>query len=82
MNPFAALKWQRRPPWLTHTVCGNVGLDGDTTQTYGDYTDSGGTCVQVSCDDCDEACPGDLDGNGEVGVDDLLILVAAWGSCG
>ena len=26
-----------------------------------------------------EACPGDLDGSGDVGVRDLLILLGAWG---
>ena len=26
-----------------------------------------------------EACPSDLDGNGSVGVKDLLILLGAWG---
>jgi hypothetical protein len=25
------------------------------------------------------ACPADLDGSGDVGFDDLLILLAAWG---
>ena len=27
-----------------------------------------------------DACPGDLDGNGSVGVDDLLSVIAAWNS--
>lgn len=30
-------------------------------------------------DECE--CPADLDGNGNVGVSDLLILLAAWGPC-
>ncbi len=29
---------------------------------------------------CDEPCEGDADGNGSVGVDDLLIVIGAWGS--
>ena len=33
--------------------------------------------------DCDTAnpCPSDVDGDGEVGVSDILTLIAAWGSC-
>ena len=31
--------------------------------------------------DCPEACPGDLDRNGSVGVKDLLILLGVWGPC-
>ena len=30
-------------------------------------------------DECE--CPWDLDGNGDVGVDDLLILLGTWGPC-
>jgi hypothetical protein len=29
---------------------------------------------------CGEACLGDLDGNGEVNISDLLSMIAAWGS--
>jgi hypothetical protein len=31
-------------------------------------------------DEC--ACDADLDGNGDVGFDDLLAVLAAWGPCG
>ncbi|MHC4416671.1 MAG: hypothetical protein ACYS0G_15475 [Planctomycetota bacterium] len=36
----------------------------------------------VSCDDvtCPVPCPWDLDGNGSVGITDLLALLAAWGT--
>ncbi|MBT5657382.1 MAG: hypothetical protein HOI89_06340, partial [Phycisphaerae bacterium] len=27
-------------------------------------------------------CPGDIDGSGDVGVDDLLALIGVWGPCG
>ena len=27
-------------------------------------------------------CIGDIDGNGEVEIDDMLALIAAWGQCG
>ena len=33
-------------------------------------------------DECEPPdCPGDLDGSGDVGVKDLLILLGAWGPC-
>jgi len=28
-----------------------------------------------------EAVPGDLDGDGVVGIEDLLIVISGWGSC-
>jgi len=57
------------------TVCGNVGLDGDTTQIHGDWTDDGGNTITDECEDCS----GDLDGNGQVTIDDLLSLLGFWG---
>ncbi len=45
----------------------------------------GGTWAETgSCDDCvapPETCAADLNDNGEVDIDDLLLLIAAWGSC-
>ena len=37
-----------------------------------------------NCDDCTtppDSCAADLDGDGEVDVADLLLLIAAWGAC-
>lgn len=34
----------------------------------------------ILCADFAPPCPGDLDGNGDVGFDDLLILLGAWGN--
>ncbi len=28
-----------------------------------------------------DTCPGDVDGDGEVGINDFLQLLAAWGAC-
>ena len=57
-------------------MCGNE----TPGQIYGGtWTDGGGNCIQDDCDDCAD-CPGDLDGNGEVGVDDLLVMLAAFGT--
>ena len=58
------------------TVCGNE----TPGQIYGGtWTDAGGNCIEDMCDDCDD-CPGDVDGNGEVGVDDLLLLLGEYGT--
>jgi hypothetical protein len=57
------------------TVCGNVGYQGNTIQISGDYTDGG--CNTVA-DECPAGCLADLDGDGLVGVDDLLALLAAY----
>ncbi len=36
-----------------------------------------------SCADfnCPESCPADVDGDGDVGVSDILMLIASWGTC-
>ncbi len=42
------------------------------------WTDLGGN---EFLDECPSPIPGDLDGDGSVGVQDLLLLLGAWGSC-
>ncbi|MDP6602518.1 MAG: C25 family cysteine peptidase [Phycisphaerales bacterium] len=37
--------------------------------------------VVVAVQVIDDACTGDLDGNNEVDVQDILLLIAAWGDC-
>lgn len=44
----------------------------------GPWTDLGGNEFS---DTCDPGIPGDLDGDGVVGVSDLLQLLGAWGAC-
>lgn len=44
---------------------------------WGTYIDLGGNTDDAKCGDC----PSDVDGDGEVGVDDILALIAAWGPC-
>jgi len=51
---------------LTQTACEQLG---------GLWTLAG------SCDDCEPVCPGDLDNNGFVNIEDLLSLIGAWGAC-
>jgi len=37
--------------------------------------------VRVIVYDCDESIPGDVDGDGIVGFQDLLAVLSAWGTC-
>ena len=41
------------------------------------YYGDGAVCDTIEC----EYCPADLDNDGDVDVGDILILIAAWGSC-
>lgn len=42
----------------------------------GDWGGAGSSCEQ-GC----EACPGDFDGTGVIGVEDLLVVIGSWGTC-
>ncbi|MDP6584288.1 MAG: right-handed parallel beta-helix repeat-containing protein [Anaerolineales bacterium] len=57
------------------TGCSETSTD-DCVSLGGTWLGEGG-----SCDGCSSACAADLDGDGEVKVADLLILIAAWGAC-
>ena len=65
-----------RSPWTVTLEDSNV-CQNASGQIIGDWTDLGGNTV---ADECPVDCPADLDGNGEVGVDDLLAVLAAFGS--
>jgi hypothetical protein len=48
----------------------------DCEMVHGHWNTSG--CDQVACAPW---CPGDVNGDGIVGVSDILILIADWGPC-
>jgi len=52
--------------------CGN-----DPDATWGAHTDDGGNTFDDKC----VACVEDVNGDGTVGVNDVLIVIAAWGPC-
>jgi hypothetical protein len=52
-------------------VCGNT-----PDQVYGEYIDGGENTIT---DECPLGCP-DINGDGNVDVSDLLIVIAYWGS--
>ena len=59
------------------TFCGE---EGQFTASDS-YIDEGDNCI--NCDSCSNmGCLGDLNANGSVTVDDLLLLIASWGDCG
>jgi parallel beta-helix repeat protein/predicted outer membrane repeat protein len=55
-------------PKLTNTViCGN-----DLDQIYGTWDDNGGNTI------ADECCPADINGDGQVNVEEVLTVISAW----
>ena len=43
------------------------------TPLYGPWQDGGGNVIADECPDCP-----DINGDGEVGVDEILAVIAAW----
>ena len=69
------------PAELIGACCVTLGCD---VITKASCTQMGGTWIEAkggTCDDCATSCAADLDGDGEVKVADLLLLIAAWGAC-
>jgi hypothetical protein len=56
--------------------CNGNGVLDDCEILSGQADDANGNGVPDECD-----APGDLDGDGSVGVTDFLILIARWGPC-
>ena len=44
----------------------------------GSYAGDGTLCKEV---DCPTTCPGDIDGDGQVGIVDILVVIDRWGFC-
>jgi hypothetical protein len=66
-------------PPATGACCAPTGCD---ILTIEQCSNMGGVFMAgESCQECDPVCLADLDGSGHVGVDDLLILIGAWGLC-
>jgi hypothetical protein len=47
---------------------------------WGNWTDGGDVTFDDTCPD-DPGCEGDFNGDGTVGVPDLLSILDAWGPC-
>jgi hypothetical protein len=55
-------------------VCGDL--------NSGSVIEAAVDAVSITKPDCGDPCPGDLDGSGDVGADDLLQVIGAWGTPG
>ncbi len=55
---------------LTETVCVAIG---------GTFGGQGSKCIEVGC--TVNLCPSDVTGDGTVGIDDFLQVLADWGPC-
>ncbi|MEE2908026.1 MAG: S8 family serine peptidase [Planctomycetota bacterium] len=72
------------PEIASSILCGNV-----PGHINGDFQDQGDNCFADACDDADgdgvldecQVVPGDINGDGEVAVDDILAVIAAFGPC-
>ena len=62
---------------FTGTDCNGNGTADDCEILAGDVPDANGNGVPDECD-----VTGDIDGDGIVGINDFLLLLAAWGPCG
>jgi hypothetical protein len=65
-------------PGVPDPDCNGNGILDSCDIAAGTSTDANGNGVP---DDCDVLCPGDLDGDGQVGVTDVLRLFQLWGPC-
>ena len=62
-------------PWIgSTTICNN---EPDQLTMAGTYEDGGENHID---DICPADCDGDINGDGEVGVDEVLAVIAAWGT--
>ena len=63
---------------IMETTSDDYGASGyDTSFGYGMVN----AYAAVQAVDVENPCPSDIDGNGTVGVDDLLSLISSWGPC-
>ncbi|MCH8343190.1 MAG: hypothetical protein IH983_04305 [Planctomycetes bacterium] len=74
-NPLAAFNALDSAGDWTLTVSDNAAALLGTFESWSLIITSGGTSA------CDASCAWDLDGSGDVGILDLLALLAAWGPC-
>ena len=74
------------PPPVEPEVLGACCVNGTCVRTTSDDCFAGGGSYagdEVDCidADCPSACLGDVTGDGEVNVNDLLIVIANWNNC-
>ena len=60
-------------------VSGNVFCANDVAGVWGKFVDGGDN---VFADECGDDCIGDVTGDGQVGVDDVLLVLSDFGGAG
>ncbi len=91
-GPEPLFRWTGGPSWnvVTDDLNGTVMAitqfdDGSGPALYlgGNLFEAGGEAVNFIArwTDCPMNTPGDLNGDGTVGIEDFLMLLGAWGSC-
>ncbi|MEE2907282.1 MAG: hypothetical protein VX527_05550 [Planctomycetota bacterium] len=60
------------------TISDTVFCNNDPNNIGITWTNGGGNSFEDNCGD--EPCPGDVDGDGTVGVNDILVVIGAWGT--
>jgi hypothetical protein len=68
-------------PWSGACCLGDsciTALEADCEMAGGSYAGDGTMCC---CVPCESTCPADTDGDGTVDINDLLTVIAGWGSC-
>ena len=64
-------------------MCGNLESTDPGRQVTGDDPVNLGGCITDDCDSCEiNEVDADLDSDGSVGVNDLLLVIASWGESG
>jgi len=61
--------------------CNNNGVPDGEDIANGDSNDDNANGIPDECETGGQECLGDLDGDGRVGVTDLLLVLDAWGPC-
>ncbi len=91
-GPEPIFRWTGGPAWtvVTDELSGSISAitsfdDGTGPALYiaGGFSLAGGDPIGgiVRWTDCPAAIPGDIDGDGIVGINDFLTLLAVWGPC-
>ncbi len=63
---------------VTEDDCNGNAIPDICDILFGGFPDKNGNWIP---DECEDTCLWDLDGSGDVGVKDLLILLGVWGPC-
>ncbi len=66
---------EMKNPCCVVSGCVNT-IESECTELGGVWLDSENTC-----DSCTSQCESDLNGDGVIDIEDLLVLIAAWGAC-